>query len=424
MVFTRRDFCRNLALSVGGIGLAGSLYAEEPGIDLCWVLGPLSPPGFVPCRSADGTNLCRGVGRVGLLWGKRHLKIAFEGGTSEQRQAVASISQEWTRYAAIRFEFGQHAPADVVIAFAPNAGHWSYLGTNAVSYARAGRPSMNLQWNRNTEDQEKRRTCLHEFGHMIGLEHEHLSPQAPIVWNKKRVYDHYWRTQRWSPQEVDFQVLERVNEERHLIDAFDPKSIMLYRIPPELTLNGFESKWNTELSAMDKRFIALLYPDENQRSAKEVYEQALVAFRDGDFRAAFAQWQPLAQQDYPDAMLAVANLYMTGRGVSRNPNEAFGWYRRAAELGVAVAHVELGLLLEIGEPSGQIRTDPEAARQHYQIAAEKGNADGMFYLALCYLQGIGGPIRRDTGIGLLKRAARDRDHRMAQRRLNTLGEVW
>ena len=123
-------------------------------------------------------------------------------------------------------------------------------------------------------------------------------------------------------------------------------------------------------------------------------------------------------------MLAVANLYMTERGVAQDPKEAFRWYQRAAESGAADAHIELGLLLEVGEPSGQIRTNPKAARQHYQTAAEKDNADGMFYLAPCYLQGVGGSIHYETGIQWLKLAARDRDQRMSQRRVNTLGEEW
>ena len=42
--------------------------------------------------------------------------------------------------------------------------------------------------------------------------------------------------------------------------GFDPKSIMMYPVPAELTLGGFHTDWNAELSEQDKLHIASIYP--------------------------------------------------------------------------------------------------------------------------------------------------------------------
>ena len=41
---------------------------------------------------------------------------------------------------------------------------------------------------------------------------------------------------------------------------FDPESIMVYPILKEFTTNGVEIPWRTQLSAMDKQWIANVYP--------------------------------------------------------------------------------------------------------------------------------------------------------------------
>jgi len=42
--------------------------------------------------------------------------------------------------------------------------------------------------------------------------------------------------------------------------VFDPLSIMLYPIPQQLTLGGFEIGWNNTLSDLDKQYMREWYP--------------------------------------------------------------------------------------------------------------------------------------------------------------------
>jgi serralysin len=59
----------------------------------------------------------------------------------------------------------------------------------------------------------------------------------------------------------DANVFKRYKKsEVHFTQQHDPKSIMQYPVPNELTIGDFEIGWNTELSEMDKIFIAKMYP--------------------------------------------------------------------------------------------------------------------------------------------------------------------
>jgi len=106
---------------------------------------------------------------------------------------------------------------------------------------------------------------MHEFGHVLGAQHEHQHPEMTIPWNRRKLYeafgadehaneDHYMRTM------LDERYLKRLdaNEVRH--SAYDPKSIMHYAIREEWTDDGFKIDLNLVLSEKDKAFMAEAYP--------------------------------------------------------------------------------------------------------------------------------------------------------------------
>jgi serralysin len=126
---------------------------------------------------------------------------------------------------------------------------------------------MNLGWlTPTTPEVEYRRVVLHEFGHALGLVHEHLSPAAEIPWDEKKVIAYYKRTNGWNEDYIRANVLARSKADA--FTRFDPLSIMLYPVPKELTIGGFEIPWsNSELSALDREFIAQMYPFSDGRSS-------------------------------------------------------------------------------------------------------------------------------------------------------------
>ncbi len=85
-------------------------------------------------------------------------------------------------------------------------------------------------------------------------------------------------------------------------------------------------------------------------------------------------------------MRDLAELYLSGRGVRRDPEEAVRWIRRAADLGDAAAQNELGFLYSEG--LGVERDQPEAVRW-FRLSADQGEATAQFNLGLRYDEGEG-----------------------------------
>ena len=193
----------------------------------------------------------------------RVLKVRFLDGDPVVWRKVEASAQTWSRYANIRFEFGDAADAEIRISFA-QSGSWSYIGTDNLLIA-PDQATMNFGWlNAETDDEELSRVVLHEFGHALGFIHEHQNPVDGIQWNEEAVLAYYMGAPNfWDEEQVRFNVLEAYSKEQIEFTAFDAESIMLYPVPKEFTLNGFEVLWqNHQLSEVDKRFVASVYPFE------------------------------------------------------------------------------------------------------------------------------------------------------------------
>ncbi len=207
------------------------------------------------------------------------LRIRFIGGTSFVQGKVRQFAEQWLSYANIKFDWVTSGSAEIRISFA-NSGSWSYVGKQALAIAQ-NQATMNFGWfDNNTSDTEFQRTTVHEFGHALGLKHEHQHPQNIIPWDVPAVYSYYGTTQGWTHTQVDEQILNRYLTTITQFSAYCPMSIMHYPIPNQLTLGNFEVGWNTELATCDKDFIGLLYPIPN--SPIELENEYLVGDWDGN----------------------------------------------------------------------------------------------------------------------------------------------
>jgi len=106
-------------------------------------------------------------------------------------------------------------------------------------------------------------TAAHEFGHAIGLAHEHQNPAGGIQWNEQVVIREMAKSPNfWDEQTTRHNILRKYSADQINGTAFDPDSIMLYFFPATWTLNGIATEANDILSRMDKEFIAgaKMYP--------------------------------------------------------------------------------------------------------------------------------------------------------------------
>jgi hypothetical protein len=198
------------------------------------------------------------------LWQNgKTLHIKFIGGDPALQQRIAQVAQEWMQAEAnIKFVFDNAPGAEIHIGF-DDPGSWSYIGTDALGVP-ANQPTMNfgLLTEENITDDVFRRTVLHEFGHVLGLIHEHQNPNANIPWNKDAVYAFFTSPPyNWTRDMVDQNFFEKYTGEYR---KFDPQSIMMYfPITQEFLLGDtFKAipELSTVLSEKDKEYLRVLYP--------------------------------------------------------------------------------------------------------------------------------------------------------------------
>ncbi|MEI9944721.1 MAG: M12 family metallopeptidase [Chitinophagaceae bacterium] len=186
------------------------------------------------------------------------VKVSFMDGTDWQKDKVKQYAPVWCRFANVKFEFLTTGNGEVRISF-DKKGSYSYIGTDAKNRLTADE-TMNLGWINNTKTEgQLKSVILHEFGHALGLLHEHMNPMSNIKWNKDVVYAWYLQYDGWNKEMVDRQVFDRYSVTM-TNKAYDPKSIMHYPIPANFTTDGYSVGENYDLSDNDKKLVAELYP--------------------------------------------------------------------------------------------------------------------------------------------------------------------
>ncbi|MEX0636527.1 MAG: M12 family metallopeptidase, partial [Ferruginibacter sp.] len=193
------------------------------------------------------------------------VKVKFLSGSRALRTKMFNYAKEWEKYANIKFQLVEFGDAEIRIFIGRGNGHSSYIGTVARNIDPE-EETMNLDSADIGNDFVfMKGVVLHEFGHAIGLLHEHSSPISGIKWNKEKLYKAYKEQQGWDKEMVDFQVFRTYNTSYTNGSKYDPKSIMHYPIYPEETLDGYSVGWNNLLSKGDINIVTALYPKKGKR---------------------------------------------------------------------------------------------------------------------------------------------------------------
>ena len=122
----------------------------------------------------------------------------------------------------------------------------------------------------------------------------------------------------------------------------------------------------------------------------------MAAQESGNCAAALREFQPLAEQGFPDAQNSLGNMYVIGKGMPQDDAEAVRWYHLAAEQGNAGALFNLGVMYLNGDGVPQ---DNATAHMWLTLATASGYKD---------LQGL-----REKVAGRLSQADQSEGHRRA-----------
>lgn len=210
---------------------------------------------FQPTTNRNERSV-RAIALIGKTWmnGSR-LRVRFMGGSPAEQAKAREQAKWWTDVANLKLEFGNAADAEIRIAFDGSDGAWSYIGTDARGIP-LNEPTMNLGFLDGG-------TAAHEFGHAIGLAHEHQNPAGGIQWKEDVVIREMAKSPNfWDEPTTRHNILRRYRADQINGTAFDRESIMLYFFPGTWTVSGVGTKANEVLSATDRMFVAgaRMYP--------------------------------------------------------------------------------------------------------------------------------------------------------------------
>lgn len=217
-------------------------------------------PAHLAPRARDNSPT-RAMFDTRYLWEKHHkLSICFLEGSSALRHAViAAMKKQWPiqQITSGNLLYGpsfdasangaplcssrathQHLAdtSDVIVSFSAGGGDWSVVGTASTQIT----PSMNFDSFMQRRPPDFEAIVGHEMGHVLGLDHEHQSINAPACqWNYNaiRLYS------GWSAQtmQLDFARIKNdlINgKPEYIATQYDRKSIMHYQLPAELFVDG------------------------------------------------------------------------------------------------------------------------------------------------------------------------------------------
>ena len=248
-----RDPAAGLNLRTEYLRKPSGQIAAKPSYSFTTLLADGSVVGVNRGPLAIATDLMWAPGTV--------IKVSITGGSNSLRSRIQQYATEWSKWGNIRFKFIADAmQAEIRAEINDDKSSWSRVGRETLSVP-APEKTMNFGWLTDaTSDTEVSRVVQHEFGHALGMIHEHQSPAAGIPWDRDKVLAYYRRTYNWDDAKIEANVLNQAPAASTNYSQYDPSSIMQYAIDAGLTTNGYSVGWNNYLSAVDKQFFGTFYP--------------------------------------------------------------------------------------------------------------------------------------------------------------------
>lgn len=200
----------------------------------------------------------RGIASTQHLWPQGStLNISLFDMSDKAKEYIKKNINLWQPYTNLKFNFINTNDGDIRISGKDDGtGNWSVIGTQAKQKP-LHEPTLHIDLMQTAD--MLNHSIRHEFGHALGLLHEHQHPDNDIQWDKEKLYAESEKLGH-TRQVTDENFLTPPDSKTTITSAYDSKSVMHYNVPPQVTTNGTGVAFNEDISEGDKQFIALLYP--------------------------------------------------------------------------------------------------------------------------------------------------------------------
>ena len=302
------------------------------------------------------------------------LSLCFFDGDPQLKQFFVDTSRVWLEGTSLKLDFGPppayrrcdpSKPDDIRVSFT-QPGNSSFVGTDSLK-VNLKAPSLSIGESMgrfDTLDRPRlRELILHEFGHALGLEHEHQSPEAKCdeEFDWDRIYPYARAQWGWEKGKVDHNMGALVVAPRLRTTPYDPQSIMHYTFNDWMFKHGkdfrcFVSQAETA-SVTDLAFVRAAYPVQVNLQDDRLQQKAT------------ALGSALAASRLDTEQLAKVGTEIGGVTLVRlkRLDEALGELRRATELApeqARYAYVYAVALHSAGRPSEAITQLSESLARH------------------------------------------------------------
>jgi Astacin (Peptidase family M12A) len=206
-------------------------------------------------------------------WGIKGVRLTvsfLDNPPTNLRKRIIQHMNAWNQTANVQFvETKTGGQVRIARAGGEEGGYWSYVGTDIV-HINKKEQTMNLEeFTMDTPESEFHRVVRHETGHTLGFPHEHMRKALVALIDPDKAIAYFMETQGWSEAEVRAQVLTPLEESSLLGTAPDPKSIMCYQIPGQITKSGKPIIGGIDISPLDFSFVSTIYPKTKAAPAKK-----------------------------------------------------------------------------------------------------------------------------------------------------------
>ncbi|NMJ40235.1 hypothetical protein GWK16_03225 [Roseomonas sp. JC162] len=191
--------------------------------------------------------------------GKVTLGVHFLSASADERAACERAASAWLRdgvehYLAFEMDVSA-ARAHIRVRFGPG-GNWSLIGRHARAERNLSAPTMNII------PGQPDYIIMHEFGHALGLRHEHQHPDAGIQWREDVVIAAMaGNGPAWTPAYIRANVLQPLSNTARCVGDPTPNvnSVMMYDFPEEWTWNRVRGEMGRSITDGDRRCVRGIY---------------------------------------------------------------------------------------------------------------------------------------------------------------------